>query len=251
MDRGLGGLEIEGDDAGDAGTGEATLRERRVDQCPKSLRRSAQLGADAQSQDRRVIDQTVWRAGDCAVGDQHLEIRLIRPGDRSRAQPCGITRLDGELSRRTFQQPNHDALGIAGIGQGPARRWHVEGDAEAVVAGGGNRRRHAQRIGNQAGKRIRAMVTAEQRHHGRAVLGHGDHRRLVRLVAEGRGHRTDQDAAGAQADDRAAFGEQPAKASGRLQESLVRIAVGAGWGVDSAAGQERPQPQCQGRAPRA
>ena len=82
------------------------------------------------------------------------------------------------------------------------------------------------------------MMTAEERHDGRAILGDGDDRGLGGLVAENRPHGPDQDAAGAQADDRAAGGEQPGDVGGGLGEAGVGGAVGAGGAVDLAAGQE-------------
>ncbi|HXT20015.1 MAG TPA: hypothetical protein VN923_04615 [Thermoanaerobaculia bacterium] len=52
------------------------------------------------------------------------------------------------------------------------------------------------------------MVAAEQRHHMRAVRREGQHRRLGVLVAESRREQADEDAGSADAEDRAAVGEQ-------------------------------------------
>ena len=95
----------------------------------------------------------------------------------------------------------------------PGRR-RVERDAETTVAGGGDRGVAAERRGEFSGEIVGAAMAAEQRDDLRAVLGEGEHRRLVALVGEQRGEDADEDAGGADADDRAAGGEECAEVGG-------------------------------------
>ena len=62
--------------------------------------------------------------------------------------------------------------------------------------------------GDVAGEAVGAVVTAEQRHDVGAILRDGQHRRLGGLVAQVRCEETDENAGSADADDRAAFGEE-------------------------------------------
>ena len=69
---GLGGLEVEGDDAADAGARQPVLGEDRVDQVGQRLGWCSGLGADTEREDRRMVDEPVGRALDGAVRDQQL-----------------------------------------------------------------------------------------------------------------------------------------------------------------------------------
>ncbi|MFO1056779.1 MAG: hypothetical protein U1E53_07395 [Dongiaceae bacterium] len=87
-------------------------------------------------------------------------------------------------------------------------------------------------------------MAAEQRHRGAAVLGDGDHRRLAPLVGQQRRQRADQDAGGAQPDDRLAGGEQRAQMRRDLVEAhrgvgdprRVAVQHGPGHGLQDALG---------------
>src|SRR5690606_37707373 len=64
-------------------------------------------------------------------------------------------------------------------------------------------------LGKVAGEVVGAVMAAEQRHDGTAIMGDGEHGRLGMLVAERRGKQADEDAGSADADDRPAFGKEP------------------------------------------
>jgi hypothetical protein len=67
-------------------------------------------------------------------------------------------------------------------------------------------------------------MPAEQRHRNRAVFGERDDRRLGVLVVEQWAERTDQDAAGAQPDNRGSGGEQPGDMRHKAIVTLVPVA---------------------------
>ena len=69
-------------------------------------------------------------------------------------------------------------------------------------------------------------MAAEQRHDARAVLRQREDRRLVALVGEERREDADQDAGGADADDRPAGGEEGARwASLSVKACVDRVSI--------------------------
>ena len=84
-------------------------------------------------------------------------------------------------------------------------------------------------------------MSADQRHRYRAVLGDRDDRRLLLFRGEQRGDGTDQDAAGADADDRPPRFEQPADMGRHPIIALVPVAGMRARPVQPSAGQRRPQ----------
>ena len=177
----------------------------------------------------------------------------LGPGQPAALQPGGVARLDrAGAPAAAFQQPRHDGLGVVGVGQGPARAAGRPARAEAEVARGGDGGRDAE-FG-----RDRACQARWRRDGRRAAARPRSRPRPPRppaarlLVAQERGHGADQDAAGAQADDRQ---RRPrtgrARCARGLGEADVGRAVGAGGAWISAAGQARPQPRGQGGAARA
>jgi hypothetical protein len=118
------------------------------------------------------------------------------PRLRSRGRPPA-----GEQCRRHRLDRGH-------VGEAPAGRRVVEGEAEAQVAGRGDRGDAAERRGDAARQLVGAAVAAEQRHGDAAVLGDGDDRGLGRFVGEQRRAGADQHAGGADADDRRPGSEQ-------------------------------------------
>ena len=82
------------------------------------------------------------------------------------------------------------------------------------------------------------MMAAEQRHHGRAVLGDGQHGWLGALVGQQRRHGADQDAGGADADDGLAGSEAFGDTSGSAGPAQI-----AGLGTRQTAGEAFGQAQ--------
>ena len=89
----------------------------------------------------------------------------------------------------------------------------------------------AERRGDRARQVVGAAMAAEQRHDRRAVLRHRDNRRLLALVGKERREHADQDAGGADADDRSAFGKQRAEVSRRIARDMHLAADGVGGEV--------------------
>ena len=204
MDGGLGSLEVERDDAGDAGPGQPAPARRRIDQCLQRLggraRTRRRPRAPAPAGDRRAGSAPPATARwVTSNSSSRLDPPRRAAADRSHAaSPASTVRRTGSPSSSRAMMP----LASPGLARVQPARRRVQGDAEAVVAGGGDRRpAMPSAAAIVRAKRIGAMMAAEQRHHGRAVLGHRQHRRLACLVTQCRGHRADQDAARAQADD--------------------------------------------------
>ncbi len=85
-------------------------------------------------------------------------------------------------------------------------------------------------------------MAAEQRHGDAAILRHRHHRRLGPLVGEERRQRADQDAGGAQAHDRLAFGEQPAQMRADIVEPDRGLRHARREAVQPCPGQRLQQP---------
>ena len=133
----------------------------------------------------------------------------------------------------------------------PAGRRFIERDTQAHIPGGGYRRDAAGKLGNRAGQCIGAAMSADQRHRDRAVLGDRDHRRLLLLGGEEGGDRPDQDAAGADTDDRPPCFEQSADMGRHSIVALVPVAGMCARAVHPSAGQRRTQSPAERGAPRA
>ena len=80
----------------------------------------------------------------------------------------------------------------------------------------------AERLAETASDRVGAAVAAEQRHHGTAVLRHGDDRRLPTLVGEHGREGSDQNAGGAYPHDVGPLREQPSQLGADIVERDVR-----------------------------
>src|SRR5690606_38019287 len=93
-------------------------------------------------------------------------------------------------------------------GEYPPGRGVVEATGEPGIGGGGEHGSAMQLLGDLPGQTVRAVVAAEEGHDLCAVLRDGNHRGLGLLVAEGRREQADEDACRANADDRAAVGEE-------------------------------------------
>ncbi len=165
----------------------------------------------------------------------------IDKGRGGRTQPAAVAGGDGEAHRPVGEQRRSDRLRHGRIGEPPAGRRIVEGEAEPGIAASGDRRRAADGGGDGGGNAVRAVMAAEQRHDGGTGLGDGDDRRLRPLVGEERSQCPDQDPGGADADDRRAGGEQGAKMARRLGKSLVAAVRPPAQAMDPALRQDRLQ----------
>ena len=133
-------------------------------------------------------------------------------------------RSAGAAHPRPPEQGRDERLAVLRVREGPAGGRLVEGDAEAPVARGGDRRGGANRIRDAPGELDPAPVPPEERHRERPVVGDGDDGRLRPLVREGGRHRPDQDPGRADADDGAPRLEELADVAGRVREPHVGVA---------------------------
>ena len=183
------------------------------------------------------------------VRHDHPPIALFRPADCSGPQPSGAAPLVHQANRLAPKECRHDRLYLVGIGDMPAGRRFVERDAEAHIPGGGYRRDAAGELGNAAGQPIGATMSPDQRHRYRAVLGDRDDRRLLPLGGEERGDRADEDAAGADTDDRPTCFEQLADMGRHSIVALVPVRGVCTRPVQPSAGQRHPQSAAERGAP--
>ena len=95
------------------------------------------------------------------------------------------------------------------------------------------------------------MMSADQWHRYRAVLGDRNDRRLLLLGAEEGGDRADQYAASANPDNRPPRFEQLADMGRRPIVALVPVAGKGARPVQPSAGQRRPQSPAERGAPSA
>ena len=125
---------------------------------------------------------------------------------------------------RAPEEGRDEGLAVLRVREGPPGGRLVESDAEAPVAGGGDRRGGADRIRDAPGQLDPAPVPPEERHRERPVVGDGDDRGLRPLVREGRCHRPHQDPGRADPYDGAPRLEEPADVAGRVREPHVGVA---------------------------
>ncbi len=179
------------------------------------------------------------------VGDADGERRRGNKAPAAGGEPRGAAGLDRQRHRTLCQQCRRHRLDPRRIGETPAGRRLVEREAQAEIARGGDRGGAADERGRGARHRIGAAMAAEQRHRDRAVFGHRHHRRLGVLVAEQRRHGADEDAGGAEPDDRRAGGEERGdRRRGAVEEMIGRDAA-AGRRVKARARQQPAQPPRQ------
>ena len=192
---------------------------------------------------RRLPDRPCGRSRRSAV-------RLVLP---SRSPPNAAIRRRRSPSIRATGSPRSSAAAIGFTLSGLAIRQPGGGSSSAKpslqVPGRGDRGNPAGQRRDRAGQRVGAMVTADQRHRDRAVLGNGDYRRLLAFRGEQRRHRADQDAAGAEADNRPSRGEQLGDVRRRPIVALIPIGRVGARPVQSGTRQRRPQPCRPSSAP--
>ena len=226
------GLQIDRDHGGDRRLGEIGIVQRRAHQRHDLLGLSTTLAADAKRQRRRMVDEL-------AIGPRDP---LIRHRDRERTGIVERQRRSGEprslaldMDARAGQQLRHERLCIAGVGERPAEWWVVERNAEPHIARRGDGWINCEALRKCAGQFVRASVSAEQRHHGAAILGKRDHRRLGRLVRERQRQRADKDAGRAHPDDRGVGREQFPQMAADIVECRLGLGDAAAEAVDGGA----------------
>ncbi len=188
---------------------------------------------------------------DHAIGDDHPFAAAVGPADTAGAQPLAGAELIHKRHRQAAQQRRRDAFHLRRVDDPPAGQRLVECQAELQIP----RRRHrgdaARQPRHDAGERVGAAVAADQRHGDGTVFGNGDDGRLVLFWAEERGDRADQNAAGAETEDRAAGGEQPGDMRRGAVVTLVPVAGIGARSMQLGAGERRaqlPADRCGGGA---
>jgi len=147
-----------------------------------------------------------------------------RPADRAGAQPTGARGFFFQRNGRAIEQCPDNRLHSGGIGDLPPSGRFVEREAKAQIACRRDRRNPTGELRHCARQCIGAAVPPHQRNCYRTVLGYRDNRRFLAFGPEQRGDRTDQDAAGADADDRLSPFEQLANVDRCTFVGLVPIA---------------------------
>lgn len=117
-------------------------------------------------------------------------------------RPVEPRRLAFDAHRLTGEQIGDKALAQLQIAQRIAAGRVEQTRAETQLAAGGNRRCNAKPGRNVARHDIDPAQTAQQRHYGAAVFGHGQHRRLGAFFQQQRRQRADHDARRTQGNDR-------------------------------------------------
>ena len=242
MDRRLVRLEVDGGEARHRLWGKAMGRQGFMHQAGQRAGVHAAFRAHPDAQHRGVEHQLPPGTGCRVVGHAQGEVPALGEARAGLHQPAGVAGLDFERHRRAGNQRRRQGLDHLRIADAPALGRLVEGQAKTHVTGRRDRGRPAQGCCDGAGKRIGAVVAAQDRHGDAAVLGHRHHRRLGALVGEQRGQRTDQNADGAQADDRDAALEQPAQVLADVFDDFIRVTYPAGQPVDARPWEDRLQP---------
>ena len=137
-------------------------------------------------------------------------VQLVQPGS-----------VAFDAQRVAAQQVGDEAFALFDVRQRVALRRIEQAGAESQLAAGGDGWRHLQCGGDFAGDAIHPAEPAEQRHHGAAVFGDGQHRRFGALLLEQRGKGTDDDAGSAQGDDRGAVAVELAQGIAEVRVGLV------------------------------
>ena len=231
-------LDVDREDPRQRMHGQAGACKRALDQTFELARRSAALATHPQRESPPVEHQGVFVTGIRGIGHPHRERRVGYPSrERRIGYPSREWCVGSELDPRTLQplglpldtarfsgqQPGHERLVVMRVREHPPRRWVVQRDLPAGLAGGGDRGRHAQRLSHSTAERVGAAVAAEQRHDRAAVLRHGDDRRLLALVGEHRRQGPDQDTGGAHPHDVGPIGEQSAHLDSDILEPNVGV----------------------------
>ena len=230
IDSGLICLEVDGRDAGNSALGNVGSRQFGLDQFDQFGRIAPARAADANSIALRVVDQTrrtcFFRMFGCRKRDGGVVCQL----QLGLFQPVGAAfQADGSAG----EQLGHDRFCIFRIGETPAAGRGVERNTKLGVPSRRDRRVPTESAGQKLGQFVGAAMTTEQRHDTLAVFRHGDHRRFACLVGQDRCKGPDQNAAGAEADDRMTGLKQQADMVDRFVELGVRRRHTAGKPVDA------------------
>ena len=186
-----------------------------------------------------MVDEVRLRAGHLPVSHGECDRAIARGVVRRRKRVQRAVKLE----RRAIQKGCGCALHVLGVGEHEAGGRIIQREAKAHFACRGDGGMAAADFGDAAGEIIGAMVAAKQRHGGGAVLGEGDDRWLAALVLKVGCDGADQDARGAEADDRTALVEELHQVCGRL--AVCDVATGDTGGRVDFGAERQLQPLCQ------
>ena len=224
------------------------FRQGLGDEVAQLCRVGVPFTADADGQYRRMQHE-VFRFVHAAICYQNAGLCRRINGQAGVREPAGVAGLNVQAHGRARQQGGGDGKGLLAVGHHPSGGRIIDADAVAQVAGRGHGGADTQGLGDLAGQNVGARMPAQQRHHGAAVLGHGNHRRLGDLVGQQRGQGADQNARGEDADHRVPGLKQAGGMAGGFVEEVIGLGHPADPAMDQrrrndalqAAGQRRPR----------
>ena len=216
-------LDIHSGERDEAGFRQVFHSQRCFHQFDDFVRIGAAFAAHAGDDCPAVINRAV--AVDKPVGNRDLDGAV----GGQRVAGCGEPgSLAGEGNRGPAEQRRHRGLCRLGIGEHIAGRWFIEADGKARVGRRGEGGAAAEPLRDLAGQPVGAVMPPQERHDLGAILGDRQYWRLTVLVGEVRREQADEDAGGADADDRGAGQEQA------RQQGLCVLALRP-TGMDGAA----------------
>ena len=247
LNRRLVGLDVDRIDARHGPLGQVLRRQGLARQGDDLLRRRAPLAADPQGQDGGMVDQPVHGPRIDPIG--RAKCQRARRTDRQVAlrEPRGLAL---QAHPRSREKTSREVFVMLRVTQFPTRRRRIQSDTETAVAGRGDGRAHIQDLADAVRQVVGAPVSAQQRHHRRAVLGQGQDRRLRMLVVEKGRQGPHQDAGGADSHHRPPGGEEAAQVLGGPVESHVCIVGAPGQAMNLGARQRGRQAPSQVEAAR-
>ena len=203
-------LQVEGGDTGHRLGRKSAGHENSFGQEDKLLRCATPLAAEAEGEHGGMqgdIGHVVAR-NHAPVGDVEGEAAPIPERRATSGEPVGRRRLGHEAHGLAGEQRGGDRLHPRAFAEAPARRRSVEGEAQGRVARRGDGGVGAESVGNGASEPVRAVMAAQQRHDAPPVVRYRDDRGLGALVREMWAEYANEDAGGADADDRRPGPEQ-------------------------------------------
>ena len=220
MDGGLVRLEVDREHPGHRPGCEPGLVQTTPGERGHFIRRHVPFATDADREPPRAVHESVRRAAGTRIVHPDRKLARIVDGQAALGQPPDP---GGCAHPRSSQQSGDEGLAMLRIHERPVLGRLVEPDAEAAVAGGGDRGGCAGGGGDAPGEIDPAAVPPEKGHRERSVVGDGDDRRLRPFVVEGRRHRPHEDPGRADPGDRPPRLEQRAQVPCGLREDHVRV----------------------------
>ena len=120
-------------------------------------------------------------------------------------------RVAVDPDRRAGAQFGDKVSHVVRVRKSPAGWRFVQRDAEQIVAGGGDGRRHVEDFADTPGQIVGAVMSAQQGRDRRAILGERQHRGVNMLVVERGREMADDDPRRAQRHHRIALTEMSPK----------------------------------------